>query len=552
MGSPPTVEQNITQIPLKGVEKYRWFYETQLGQALQDFREGKLTRENIASICTGKEIYQLFHVMDVWDKGEPIDRRVFRSDSTFRKLLNEAKRHGWALLYRGLYAVPGKVFEEYRRNYVVANRFEVFKLDKLTPLAQYVLVDIDRGTFEDLKRLVSYLHKLGIYPEVWESASGKGNYHVYINLVGMVEKWQEKTEDGKEVERRRYYLPYASDYRISLVVDGLKELLRSLGIPYDSVSVTKAVWMEGIPNPEKGGKASKKIWEGRPHRLDKLTEKLRPFWEKPIREKAKEEYFSFTSFRKERASVATGSLEICEEDHSNPVDYLQANISTTFRMLDRGYTWTQIESNLRARWSGDERAFTRAFSGFRGFIERVYRPLPRKRTKAKPKEKRKHRHYWEHIPAIYEVLREDGIDSSINHIHKRTGISKGTLFHIFRIVSREQILYSPEEAQELLKAYQKGGDRMSEDQKAKARERGRGRWESYLDQFLKDTLRTRKNPLSFNRKKPLFRQGEGFTTIKGVQIGPISITPLERRGEDGQNLNPWTYLGKWKASPETL
>ncbi len=552
MGGPPNVETTITQIPIRGIKKYRWFYESQLSEIFQNYHEGKLKKDEasevIASVCAGKESYQLFHVMDIWDKGEPIDRRVFRSDATLKKLLNEARRYGWAILNRGLYAVPREVWTEYKKNYTTADRFEVFKLEKLTPIAQYVMADTDRKqgmTFEKLKRLVKYLRKLGIYPEVWESASGEGNYHIYINLVGMVERWTEKKENGEEEEHRRYYLPYASDYRVSLVVEGLKRIFQHLGIPYDSISATRAVWLEGFPNPEKGGRSSRKIWDGKVHRLDKLTEKLRPFWERSLREKAKEEYFSFQL--KKTAPVEVGSVEVCEENHSNPIDYLQGNIAPTFRMLDRGYTWSQIESKLRGRWSGDGRAFERAFSGFQKWIENVYRPLPR--AKAKPKEKRKHLHYWEHIPAICEVLREDGLDSSINHIHRKTGISKGTLSYIFRIVSKEQILEAPEEAQELLKTYQKGGDRMTEDQKEEARERGKGRWESYLERFLEEATQKRRKSLVEKEKKPLSWQGEGFGTLKGVQIGPVSITPSENKEEDGIKNASTLYPETSTSSP---
>ena len=542
MGGPPNVETTITQIPIRGIEKYRWFYESQLGDILQDYHYGKLkkdeTSEAIASVCTEKKSYQLFHVMDIWKDGEPIDRRVFRSDTTLRKLLNEARRYGWAILYRGLYAVPGKVFEEYKKNYTVANRFEVFKLEKLTPIAQYVMADTDRKqgmTFEKLKRLVKYLHSLGIYPEVWESASGEGNYHIYVPLVGMVERWTEKMEDGTEEEHRRYYLPYASDYRVSLVIDALKQVFHYLGITYDSISATRAVWLEGFPNPEKGGRFSRKIWDGKVHRLDNLTEKLRPFWERSLREEAKKEYFSFQL--KKSAPVGVGSVEIDEEGigASNPIDFLQNQHSSASRMLDRGYTWSQIEYELRAKWGGgDEKAWDRTFRKFRNYIEAHHRPLPRKpKGRAKPKERRKHLHYWEHIPAICEVLREDGLDSSLNHIHRKTGIPKGTLSYIFRIVSREQILRAPGEAQELLKSYQKGGDRMTEEQKEEARERGKERWESYLEKFLEEAVKKRKKSLGEKEKKPLSFRPEGFSTLESVQIGHISIVPGENKGGGG-------------------
>ena len=154
-------------------------------------------------------------------------------------------------------------------------------------MVQYILIDADAKqgvTFEKLKKLIKYLHKLKIYPEVWESTSGIGNYHIYINLVGMVERFKTHNESGVEEEKRKYYLPYASDYCVQLIIQALKELFLHLNIPYDSISTDRAVWLEGVENPEKGGKASKKIWNGKPHRLDSLVKKLQPFWEKKLRE----------------------------------------------------------------------------------------------------------------------------------------------------------------------------------------------------------------------------------------------------------------------------
>ena len=537
-----TAIYTIPQTPIRGVEKYALFWETQLSSALREYKKGTISKDSIAQLCTGRNAYNLYHVVDVWKNGKPIDRRLFRTDGTLNRLLTEAKEKGCALLYRGFFAIPGEIWSEHRQKKQEGKvkRFETFKLEKLTRLAPHILIDTDAKqgmTFEALKRLVKYLHSLGIYPEVWESASGKGNYHIYINLVGMVERWIEKKEDGTEEEHRRYYLPYASDYRVQLVTGALRELFSHLSIPYDSISVDRAVWLEGVENPEKGGRASRKIWNGKPHRLDSLVRKLQPFWEKSIKEKAKKEYFSFARGKKHKQLKKTdvGSVEICEEKsyHSNPWEFLKHQHATASRMLDRGYTWLEIECELQKAWRGDWKAWDRTFRAFREYVEAHHRPLPQKPKKAKPK---KHKHYWEHILKIHEVLREDGLDSSLNHIHRKTQISKGTLSNIFKIVSKEQILSSPKEAQELLKAYQKGGDRMTTTQKEEARKRAKQRWEAYLDKFLEESIKVRKKPLGDKGKKTPKKpfKGEPLVNLKGVQIGHISITPVERKVGEGE------------------
>lgn len=79
---------------------------------------------------------------------------------------------------------------------------------------------------------------------------------------------------------------------------------------------------------------------------------------------------------------------------------------------------------------------TEPFKGFEALINTNYRPPKKKPRENKPDHKRKHIHYWEHIPKIYEVLQQDALNSSLNHIHRKTLISKRALSNIFKIVSK--------------------------------------------------------------------------------------------------------------------
>ena len=123
---------------------------------------------------------------------------------------------------------------------------------------------------------------------------------------------------------------------------------------------------------------------------------------------------------------------------------------------------------------------------------------------------------------------------SLNHIHRETGISKGTLSYILRIVSKEQILNDPKEAERVLKAYQKGGNRMSEEQIKEARERAKARWERYLEKTLEEAMKRKKSLRDKGEKEPTWWE-EGFRSLGGVQIGYISIIHFgERRGVGGE------------------
>lgn len=540
-----------------GLAKYEFFYEKLIEPAKQ---QGK----RVAYVCRLRNTYKIFHVVDIWKGGRPIDRRLLRSDKTFGKLLSETKENGYSLLYQGMFAIPRDVWERYKKEYVKCEetwekakrgetyvdpktgeekrwkglRLQLFKLGRLRRLVPWVLIDLDRkhGVEEvHVRKFVKYLHKLGIYPEVWRSAGG--GWHVYVHLTGQV-RWVQGIDGRKE---RREFLPYSSDYRLKLIVKALKSILQQLSIKYDSVSVDRAVWLEGVENPLKEGRKSTKIWNGAVHRLDKLFEKLRPVWEKEIREEAwrKFEREVLRASRRKRVVGVATTIEPEGGNESNPADFIVTNLKNgvVTRMLNAGHTIAEVGDVLRSHYR-DPRAFDRAWKGAEAYIERTFRPLPKKEKKKEKQEgaeikPRKHRHYWEYIPILNKVLREDP-NLSIREIAKRTNIPKSSIADIFCIVSREQILSSPEEAQELMKSYAKGGDRLTEEQKEELREQGRERWLRYLEETLKKSLSTK-------GKKDIEVKDEGLKLVRetSVRIGLHSITSLppkegKRRGEDGE------------------
>jgi len=242
-------------------------------------REYKKLKQERLKLYEKFETSNLYHVIDICkkkgEKWRPLERKVARSGKTLKRIMEEARRKGYVPLYRGVFYIPRDVWKEYKQRYeeIKENKrltFKIFNESKLVRLAPYIWIDLDNTKEEDVKRLVKYLHKLGIYPEVWKSASGRG-YHVYIYLIFQVVK----------IDGDNYYeFPYASDWRVGEIIKALKELLAYLNIPYDSVSVKKSVWLEGFPNPIKGGNRSEKVFEGAIHRIDKVYQRLLPIIER--------------------------------------------------------------------------------------------------------------------------------------------------------------------------------------------------------------------------------------------------------------------------------
>jgi len=525
------------QIALKALTEYSNFYWKALAEAN--------LREIVENRFKGRTTANHYLVFDIVSpEGKFVERKVLQSGRTAKLVISQCIREGLIPLYRGIFYIPKYVWEEYRKRYKEIKEnphlsFEVFDLSKLIKVGDAILIDLDNVSEEDVKRFVKYLHKLGIYVEVWKSASGKG-YHIYIHLIYRVVKWREVKEvesfNGK-IKQITYYgpyyeFPYANDYRIELIIEGLKVLLKRLGIPYDSISANRAVWLEGVYNPLKGGK-SEKTFDGAVHRIDKVYKKLRPLWEKSLKLKALKRFLVRKKYEKGRIEI---TAEIENTTASNPVDYIQANLhnGTITRFLNNGYSVEEVGEILASHYEGDEKAFWRAWRGTEDFIRLTFKPLTPSKRKAQ--KERKHKHYWEHIPKIKECL-EKGI-TSINGISKCGKIPKSTVWVIFQMFTREQILTQTEEVIAYLKANEKGGNKLPTERN---RELGKQRFERYFEEYVKQVIEEKRKPVKERKvyplggnkgvKDPLWREIE-----LEVENGPVQgEEKVEKASKEGEN-----------------
>jgi len=512
---------------LKGIETYQGFYQ-RLKHKESDFKISSALFKELKSALgqiTAPNHYLVFDIVS--SEGKFIERKVLQSDRTAELIISQALKKGYAVLHRGIYYIPKEVWEEYKARYEEVKEnpalsFEIFNLSKLIKTGDAILIDLDNVSEEEVKKFVKYLHKLEIYPEVWRSASGKG-YHIYIHLIYRVVKLKETKEVDSPHGRIKqttdegtfYELPYANDYRIELIETAIKEVLRRLKIRYDSVSAKRAVWLEGLYNPLKGGK-SEKILNGKLHRIDKVYEKLRPLWEATLKEKA------LLKFKRKKPKKGTYKVvsQIENETASNPIDFIQANLKngTITSLLNQGLEPSEVGEILASHYQGNEKAFKRAWEKAEEFINATFRPLKPTRRK----KERKHRHYWEYIPAIKECL-EKGITSAYA-ISKRTGIPKASVLEIFRRFTKEQILNQTEEVIRYLQANEKGGNKLS---KEKARQLGKERFAKYFEEILKELIE-KKRKKGDGKKYPL----GGNKGIKAPVWKPIKI---DNNQQESQN-----------------
>jgi len=127
---------------------------------------------------------------------------------TIEFYLDLALKNNWAVLDQGVILINKKIAEKLRENRRIAKGDweKIVQLDlkayfgqdkEVVRLAYKVFIDIDEKDNDALWRLVHYLWKLKVYPEVWETQNG---YHLYIYFYDRIVYQEIKVidEDGKE------------------------------------------------------------------------------------------------------------------------------------------------------------------------------------------------------------------------------------------------------------------------------------------------------------------------------------------------------------------
>ena len=119
-----------------------------------------------------------------------------------------ARKNNWAVLYQGTILINRKTAKKLRENRRIAKGDweKISQLDQqdlfgeeVVRLAYRVLIDIDMDKKDEvaIRKLVKYLWKLKVYPEVWETQKG---YHLYFYFYyrKVYQEIKVMDEDGKE------------------------------------------------------------------------------------------------------------------------------------------------------------------------------------------------------------------------------------------------------------------------------------------------------------------------------------------------------------------
>jgi hypothetical protein len=409
-------------------------------------------------------------------KHEPVGARLGADPRTIARIFDFAREHDLAVLHLGLFFLRKETAEKLRENRKIAkgDREKLAQLDlhaisganKLVRLAFRVFIDIDNKDTKALWRLIKYLWKLKIYPEVWETQKG---YHVYIYFYHrkIYRVVSVEDEDGKKrVEKvfQGYELPFAKDYRIKHVEKGLKELCSKVGVKADIISARHSVWVEGLPNPLKGGFATKLILTGKPLSLEDLWQKTLPLW------------LPKELFRKPRYRLRKPKNEEKAEDTLRELDkLLEPPYSNVFFALSRhgtlkacrqlwkaGYSLLDIEYELTKRLDIRTKSDEEALQNFLKHFEEHYTDTQKPQASPPREKERKHEHYWELAPKVREALENGYLKTT--HIARYLGCTRDRVKKFKSFLknhgySLEDLLTRYEEVIAFLKAHAKGGNK---------------------------------------------------------------------------------------------
>jgi len=162
-------------------QKARKFYSF---KAVKKALSNKLWKQAYVPV----NVFLLFAEKD--GKHKPVGARLGADPRTIARIFDYAREHNLAVLHSGIFFLRKETAEKLRENRKIAkgDREKLAQLDlhaisgpdKLVRLAFRVFIDIDNKDTNALWRLIKYLWKLKVYPEVWETQKGLPRLHLLL------------------------------------------------------------------------------------------------------------------------------------------------------------------------------------------------------------------------------------------------------------------------------------------------------------------------------------------------------------------------------------
>ena len=482
-------------------------------------------------------------------KGKPVGAFVGSDPRTIKKKLELARKNNWAVLYQGTILINRKTAKKLRENRRIAKGDweKIAQLDQqdlfgeeFVRLAYRVLIDIDKKDERAIRRLVKYLWKLKVYPEVWETQKG---YHLYFYFYyrKVYQEIKVIDEDGKErVEKVwvGYELPYANDYRIKDVEECLKVLCAKLGIKPDIVSAKHAVWLEGFPNPLKDGFATKLVFKGFPLPLQDLWKKLLKVNPAKVRQKVRQNKPRYYRKRKPKEKDADNAEEtrwelknLLSGEHSSVFHALNQHgtLIACRKLWKAGYSVPDIKAEIKKHLDIRKGSDKEYLEKFLDYFEKNYTKSTNKKEsppkEEEHKEEPKHEHYWELAEKVKEAL-EKGYRKT-THIAQYVGCSRDRVKHFKSFLQKhgyslEDLLTRHEEVLAFLKAHAKGGNKWQ-----RKKEWDREAWLEEFHRTKQEYIKQRKREAEIRRAKKRAELKEQGIDPDGWMHAPVWFLPVE-------------------------
>jgi hypothetical protein len=395
------------------------------------------------------------------------------------------------------------------------SRLDLYALsgeNKRVRLAYRILIDIDYKDETAPKRLVAYLRKLKIYPEVYETKDG---YHIYIYFYLF------HYEEG-------VILPYADTSWIEEVEELLKFLCAKLEIKADIISAKHAVWMEGVSNPIKDGFATKLVWEGRPLPLTILWERLLRI--RPPKDPKPSHYNRGKKNQEDKVEDSLRELDrLIGGDHSTAFHALSTHgtLKACKVLLKAGYDRHDVEYELRKRLNIKRRSDGKSLQHFLDYLFKHY-STDHKHVKKQKKKERKHEHYWEFAGKVKEAL-EQGY-TSITHIANYLSCKRSRIYHLQDFLQEhgynlKDLLTKYDEIQSLLKEHSKGGSKPQH-----KKEWNKEEWFKEVDRRIEKYKERKKEEARIRREKKRKELKSKGIDPDGWRQSPVQFVPVHLGG----------------------
>lgn len=368
-----------------------------------------------------KSHHTMFYVVDLMNNNkEVVERKIFQTKQTYKKILRHAKLKRYNILYRGIYLFTREEVKQ------ITVEKQIIKLPQDRRVLDNIFIDIDKNDPETSKKLrgfVMYMKKLGIDLSVFKTKRG---YHVYLTFENPFITINEKR------------IRFTKNKKVQEIIEAIKYILRKkIKLDFDIISANYSVFLERYYNPIKESKSSF-IFQGKYIKLENARDYINRFYllSQPIRRTTKQ--YSNNSPR----IISINQLQFKATEKSNITDLLRDNYYPGFAMARMGVPVETAHAIFQEKLN--KKIPIKTFVSFYNFCIQ-HKDDSRSRVNSSryipnKNKDRIYKRFTEHVKTLYEFFTKNGTNYNIRQIARLTGIPRSSVDWILKRHSKEDIL----------------------------------------------------------------------------------------------------------------